>query len=466
MANVAIIIRTRNEARWINRCLKMVFSQTFRDFEVVVIDHQSTDHTVALAQRFPVRLLTIDEFRPGRAINIGIRATDSEHVVCLSAHCIPRDERWLEALVRNMTSPRVAGVYGRQLPFSYSSDLNKRDLLITFGLDHRLQTKDSFFHNANSLIRRAVWQQIPFDEEVSNIEDRAWGKAVVEAGYQIAYEPDAAVYHYHGIHQDQDQQRAHNIVRIMEALHGLDREPIPSGFGPDTMNVAAILPILGEPLTIDGHHLLERCLSQVRQARFLSRVIVIAEHEAAWAQARRFGADVVERPEHLAAPTATMEEVLQYALLQSEQRAEHVDAVVFVNYLYPFRPVDFFDELIVRFARSGVDTVVPSLKDYQACWMDNNGKLERVDSGLLPRQFRPPLYRGFIGLGCISSSEYIRQGRLLGESIDLIPFEDPLYSMKAGDAFGTAVIKLAFSQGTTLFSAPAPGLLARANLGE
>src|SRR5438132_10717719 len=365
MAKVAIIIRTRNEERWIGRCLKIVFRQSFRDFEVVVVDNHSTDNTVAIARKFPVRVMTIEEFGPGGAINLGIRAVDSEFIACLSAHCIPRDDDWLAALVRNMDQPRIAGVYGRQLPFQYSSDLNKRDLLITFGLDHRIQTKDSFFHNANSLIRRTVWERLPFDENVTNIEDRAWGKAVTEAGFQIAYEPDAAVYHYHGIHQDQDQQRARNVVRIMEALHGLDQDAIPPGFGAETMSVGAFLPVVGEPVSVGDENLLARTIRQARAARFIGRIFVVADHPDAVAVARRLGVSVIDRPSSLAEPGVTIEEVMQYALAEAERQDEVFDAAIFANYLYAFRPPDFFDELIVRFARSGVDSVVPTLNDYQ-----------------------------------------------------------------------------------------------------
>ena len=70
----------------------------------------------------------------------------------------------------------VAGVYGRQQPMSFSSDNDKRDLVTVFGLDKKTQKKDPFFHNANSMFRRDIWNEIPFDEEVTNIEDRVWGK--------------------------------------------------------------------------------------------------------------------------------------------------------------------------------------------------------------------------------------------------------------------------------------------------
>ena len=123
-------------------------------------------------------------------------------MVCLSAHCIPKNDSWLKILVSNLTdNSKVAAVYGRQIPISYSNPIDKRDLLITFGLDKRLQIKDNFFHNANSIFRKKIWSKIKFDEKVKNVEDRLWGKEIIKAGFNIVYEPDSG-YHHHGIHQN------------------------------------------------------------------------------------------------------------------------------------------------------------------------------------------------------------------------------------------------------------------------
>ena len=186
---ISIIIRTKNEEKWINSCLRSVFSQTYKEIEVIIVDNQSTDQTIARAREFPVKVVTITEFMPGKAINIGIRASSGEYLVCLSGHCIPTNERWLENLVHDLKDPEIAGVYGRQEPLSFTSDLDKRDLLITFGLDKKIQIKDSFFHNANSAFRRELWEKFQFDECVTNIEDRVWGQQVIAKGLKIVYEP-------------------------------------------------------------------------------------------------------------------------------------------------------------------------------------------------------------------------------------------------------------------------------------
>jgi len=94
-ALISIIIRTKNEERWISSCLRAVFDQTYKNIEIILVDNCSTDQTVKKAQEYPVKLVEISEFLPGKAINDGIRASSGEIIVCLSGHCIPTNSRWL-----------------------------------------------------------------------------------------------------------------------------------------------------------------------------------------------------------------------------------------------------------------------------------------------------------------------------------------------------------------------------------
>jgi GT2 family glycosyltransferase len=74
------------------------------------------------------------------------------------------------------------------------------------------------------MLRRSVWERIPFDEEINGVEDRDWAKKVIAAGYHIVYEPQASVYHHHGIHQTMDVARAERVVKMIELING--REPL------------------------------------------------------------------------------------------------------------------------------------------------------------------------------------------------------------------------------------------------
>ncbi len=219
----SVVIRARNEREGLAQCLPAIRSQSLlnsQNVEIVLIDNASTDGTHDLAEIFECKYQGIsqNDFTYGRALNLGIRATTNEFVAILSAHCIPVNDRWLMRLFAPFRDMSVAGVFGRQEPLPDSHDFDKRDLWITFGVERRIQKQDPFFHNANAMIRRSVWEQVPFDEELFGQEDRAWAKRVLKLGYSLAYEPKASAFHFHGIHQGRDVERAKRVVKVIQLI--------------------------------------------------------------------------------------------------------------------------------------------------------------------------------------------------------------------------------------------------------
>ena len=102
MPKISIIIRTKNEEDWIQHCLEMVFKQDYRDFEVILVDNNSSDQTVSVAKRYPLaKIIYIDVFMPGDALNQGIRASVGEYIVCLSAHCVPKERKGIEPFINH-----------------------------------------------------------------------------------------------------------------------------------------------------------------------------------------------------------------------------------------------------------------------------------------------------------------------------------------------------------------------------
>ena len=61
---ISIIIRTKNEEKWIKLCLNSIYSQKVdAEIEVILVDNDSTDHTVEIAKRFSVNcILNIKKF--------------------------------------------------------------------------------------------------------------------------------------------------------------------------------------------------------------------------------------------------------------------------------------------------------------------------------------------------------------------------------------------------------------------
>ncbi|MDP8958580.1 MAG: glycosyltransferase [Actinomycetota bacterium] len=192
----SVLIRTKNEAAHLGSTLEGVLEQSIAPYEVLVIDSGSTDATLDVAARYPVRVLTIspEVWSYPRALNLAAAEAVGDVLVSLSAHCIPATRHWLGNLLRHFDDPEVAAVWGpglrpgrpvpelgqaqRQLPGTYNV-LNR-----TWGLS-----------NANSALRRELWMQFPFDEALPATEDKAWGREAMRRGYSIVFEPDAAVWH-------------------------------------------------------------------------------------------------------------------------------------------------------------------------------------------------------------------------------------------------------------------------------
>jgi glycosyltransferase involved in cell wall biosynthesis len=198
-----VVIRAKNEARFIGETLAAIFdTAALPPRQVVVVDSGSTDGTQAIVESFPTRLIRItpDEFTYGYALNLGVANVDAEIVATLSAHSLPANPDWLRSLVVPFSSPRVAGVYGRQLPRQNATLLELLGMRLTGVLSDtpRLLDRRPLFSNANGAFRRSLWLEHPFDERVGGAEDIAWVRTMQERGYLIAYEPTAPVYHSHG----------------------------------------------------------------------------------------------------------------------------------------------------------------------------------------------------------------------------------------------------------------------------
>ncbi len=213
----SIIVRAYNEERHIGRLLAGILEQNVSDVEIILVDSGSTDATVAIASRFPVRIVTIDpeEFTFGRSLNIGCRAARGEFLVMVSAHAYPVYSDWLEKLLAPFEDHRVALTYGKQRGDQRTRFSEQQVFKKWFPDRSNLRQQTPFCNNANAAIRRDLWIQHPYDESLSGLEDLAWAIWALQQGYHLAYVAEAEVVH---VHQEAPHQVRNRYRREAMAL--------------------------------------------------------------------------------------------------------------------------------------------------------------------------------------------------------------------------------------------------------
>jgi glycosyltransferase involved in cell wall biosynthesis len=93
MPKVSVIIPTYNQAHFIAESIQSAIDQTFRDFEIIVVDDGSTDNTKEVVESFKcpcIRYIHQENRGVAAACNTGMRASTSEYITFLAS-----DDLWL-----------------------------------------------------------------------------------------------------------------------------------------------------------------------------------------------------------------------------------------------------------------------------------------------------------------------------------------------------------------------------------
>jgi glycosyltransferase involved in cell wall biosynthesis len=210
----SIIIRTKNEEEWLGECLEMIFQQTYKNFEIIIVDSESSDGTLEIAKKYPVKILNIkqEDFSFSYALNFGIKNSNAEKfIVILSAHSIPMSKYWLEKGIENFDkSNKIAGVYGPQkaLPIStiwdkfFYSFFYYSGKLVSLGRKRRIVRRSSMgvLGFTNAIIRKDLWKKRVLNESVGfGGEDGEWAGYWMKNGYCVVKDYDFAVQHSHNL---------------------------------------------------------------------------------------------------------------------------------------------------------------------------------------------------------------------------------------------------------------------------
>jgi glycosyltransferase involved in cell wall biosynthesis len=159
--SVSIVIPVYNEADHLAACLRAIARQTVLPHEVIIVDNNSTDGTIAVAESFPFAKL-LSEKRQGvvHARNHGFNAASGDIIGRIDADTIISDH-WVETLQTIFSDSTVDAVSGSVQYYDVTSPRISGVLDLFFRQRLARQLGDEvFLYGANMAVKRATWLEV------------------------------------------------------------------------------------------------------------------------------------------------------------------------------------------------------------------------------------------------------------------------------------------------------------------
>jgi len=210
---VSVVITCKNSLDTLKETLESLRSQSFQDFEVIVIDAFSDDGTLeylsAKKTEWDKLHVLCERGNPARGRNIGILRARGDYIAFIDADAYAHPN-WLETLVKAIRQYENDGILGVGGPGEIppADCLNAKVIGSVLssplvGLNTRnnarwktvrLVDHHPFF---NAIYRRDIFEKVGLLNERLDVgEDVEFGWRVRKAGFKLLYIPNAIVYHH------------------------------------------------------------------------------------------------------------------------------------------------------------------------------------------------------------------------------------------------------------------------------
>lgn len=203
---VAIVIPTLNEERFISRCLDSIIKQTFKfeKMDVMIIDGGSNDKTKDIVAKYQkshqnIRFIENKKKIQSVAFNIGLKKSTAPYIIRLDAHA-EYDSKYISLCIENLKQDEKRGNVGGRcniLPFNQSLWAQTNAILnhSRFGIGGAAFRVSNEAHNTDSVpfgsFPRKIIEKIGgMREDLPRGEDNEYNSRIRKAGYKIFFDPN------------------------------------------------------------------------------------------------------------------------------------------------------------------------------------------------------------------------------------------------------------------------------------
>jgi mycofactocin glycosyltransferase len=206
---VSVIIPVRNREKDLAHCLRSLCNLRYPEhcLEIIVVDDASTDGSLQVVSKFPVKTLAFKTRRQAAACrNLAARQAKGEILAFIDSDCVA-DPSWLSDLLPAFRDPAVGAVGGLVDAYFEEKGLDRYEKVksslqvSTWQKRSSEQERHFYVPSCNLLIRRELFRELGgFCEDLHVGEDVDLCWRLQKLGKAVEYKPVGRVYHKHRNH--------------------------------------------------------------------------------------------------------------------------------------------------------------------------------------------------------------------------------------------------------------------------
>ena len=427
---VTVYITNYNYGRYLDKAIKSVLNQSYQNFELIIIDDGSTDHSKDIIigyEKLP-NVFVIHQNNKGLNIanNIALNQANGKYIIRLDADDY-FDHRALEIMVTTLDKDSDLA-----LVFPDYYEIDDDDNIITQVKRHDFENDVTLFdqpaHGACTMIRRKFLLEIGGYDETFNRQD----------GYDL-WLSIIDNYHVKNINLPLFNYRRHssNLTNDEELLLKTRAQIIAKHAAKKTKNELtsiAIIPVRGS--SMDPHSvplknlgekpLIDWTLDSALDSSFLKHVVLTTpDYDVFEHVTEKYGDDVIkhERNIELARINTKLPETVINSLKFYCDSQKKPDNVVVLNIEAPFRTAMYIDKAIHLMKIYDIHSVIGVRKDDDIFYIhDGSGLKPRTKNNFL-RLERDDLFRKVGGMTLVSVDYLLKEKKLRGGKIGHVQFD-------------------------------------------